>query len=134
MDAPQMCSIILEGEVAVEERRRMLEDGKEISVAVRERNSRCKMRTYGFEFGMNSSFAWVFCRDEAEGSAARLLFEGVPADKAVELFQGYLERIQLRRCLIDPSPLSPDMVEISPYLEDVVQDLEAEFGIIVPLS
>ena len=129
-----MCDNILEGEAAVEERQRLLEDGKEISVAVRERNSRCKMRTYGFQFGMNSSFAWVFCRDEPEGLEARELFEWVPADQAVELFQGYLERMQLRRCLIDPSPLSPEMVEISPYLEDVVQDLEAEFGITVSLS
>lgn len=129
-----MNGIVLEGQIAVEEHKRLLNDGTEINVGMRERDAGGKKKSTWLQFGMDGSVAWVFFRVEEKGVEPRVVLEEVLAHEAAELFGSYLDRMTLRRCLVDPSPLSPEMVEISPCLEDVAQDLEAEFGITVPLS
>lgn len=129
-----MVGIVLEGQIAVEERQRLLEDGSEISVVLRERDAQGKKSTTMLQFGMNGSVAWVWCQEDKEGSDGRTVLEEVLVHEAVELFRGYLERMELRRCLVDSSPLSPAIVEIEPSIQDVVANLAAEFGITVPLG
>lgn len=128
-----MYGIILEGEDAILERRRLLEDGREVSVALRERDSRGKRKTTLLRLGMCASTAWAFCQEEVEGLEPRVLLEGVLAHEAAELFGGYFERMMIRQGLVDPSALSPELVEISPCIEDAISDLEAELGIRVEL-
>ena len=124
-----MIGITLEGEAAVDERRRLLEDGREVPVTLRERDARGKKSATRLQFGLSGSVGWVFCQEEKEGSDAGTVLEEVLVHEAAELFGGYLERMMLRQCLVDPSPLSAEFVEISPCLEHVVADLAAEFGI-----
>ena len=124
-----MVGIVLEGEAATVERQRLLKDGREITVVVRVRDSRGrKMKTW-LRPGMGPSTAWVFSQEEGEGLEPRVLLEGVLAHEAAELFCGYLDRMRLRQCLVNPSPLSAEFVEISPRIEDVLTDLEEEFGV-----
>lgn len=61
--------------------------------------------------------------------SSRNVLEEVLIYEAAELFGGYLERMQLRRCLANPSPLSAELVEIDPSIKDMVEHLEVEFGI-----
>jgi hypothetical protein len=128
-----MVGIVLEGEAAVVERQRLLEDGKEIAVALRERDARGKRKASWFQFGWDGAVAWVFCREEDEGMDGRVLLEEVLAHEVAELFRGYLERMMIRQGLVNPSPLSPAFVEIQPSIHNVVANLAAEFGIKVNL-
>lgn len=125
--------IVLEGEAAVAERQRLLMEGKEVPLAFRERDAQGRRRSQWLQFGMNSSAAWVYCRDERQGIEARMLLEAVLADEATALFAGYLERMELRRCLIDPSPLSAELVDVNPCVADMVDDLKEVFGIGITL-
>lgn len=127
-----MVGITLEGEAAVDERRRLLEDGREINVGVRERDARGGRRALWLQFGMCSSTAWVFCMEESK--EPKIILECVLVHEAAELFGGYLERMMIRKGLVDPSPLSPAFVEIQPCIEHVIEDLGAEFGIKVSLK
>jgi hypothetical protein len=127
--ADYMHGIILEGEEAVVERQRLLKDGKEIPMVVRVRDSRGRKKTTWLHLGMCPSTAWAFCREEVEGLEPWVLLEGVLAHEAGELFGGYLERMRMRQCLVDPSPLSAELVEIDPCIKDVIADLEAKLGI-----
>ncbi len=124
-----MVGIILEGAAADDERKRLLEVGKELPVALRERDADGKKKASWFQFGMNGSTAWIYCRDEEEGREPKIVLEGVLVHEAAGLFRGYLERMELRHCLVDPSPLSAELVEVSSCIEDVVTDLVEEFGV-----
>lgn len=128
-----MNGIVLEGIEATEERQRLLKDGKEIALALRERDAIGKKKASWFQFGSNGAVAWVFCRIEADGCVPRVMLEEVLAHEASELFGGYFERMVIRQGLVDPSPLSAEFVEICPRLHDVFTDLKVEFGIEVDL-
>lgn len=128
-----MVGIIIEDEAAVEERERLLQDGTEISVTVKERDAWGKKKTTRLQFGMNASTAWVYCQNEREGMEPQKILEAVLTHDAHELFQGYLERMMIRQGLVDPSPLSAEFVEIGPCIEYVVRDIDAEFGIKISL-
>lgn len=129
-----MVGIVVEGEAAAIERRRLLEDGREVPVALRERDANGNMMATWFQFGMGSDVAWVFSKDETEGSDSKTVLEEVLAHEAAELFGCYLDRMMIRQGLVDSSPLSPELVEISPCIRNVVQDLEAEFGVKIAIS
>jgi hypothetical protein len=129
-----MVGIVLEGEAAGVEPQRLLEDGTEISVAVREWDAQGKKKAIWMKLGSCPSTAWVFYRVEAEGMEPQVILEEVLFHEAAELFGSCLERMMLRQGLVDPSPLSPAFVEISPCIQDTNAALEAEFGITVPLS
>lgn len=121
--------IVLEGEAAVVERQRLLEDGREVPLVVRVRDSRGRKKTTWLRLGMCSSTAWVYWREEAEGCMTKQFLEMVLAHKASAFFLNQVERLQLRGCLVDPSPTSAQFVEISPDLGDVVTDLRNAFGV-----
>lgn len=124
-----MTGIVLAGTEAVDERKLLLADGREVIVAIRERDAHGKKKTAWMQLGCCPSTAWVFYRVEAEGMEPRVILEEVLAHEAAELFGACIERLQLRRCLVDPSPLSAQFVEISPDLGDVVTDLRNAFGV-----
>lgn len=128
-----MNSIILEGRAAVDERKRLLVGGKEVAAALKERDARGRERTTSLQFGLGPRAAWVWCRDEREGMEPQTTLEVVLVEEAPELLGGYVERMELRQCLIDPSPLSAEMVEISPCIQDLVEQLALEFGIKINL-
>lgn len=124
-----MVGIVLEDEAAVVERSRLLEDGKEISVSVRESDSHGNKKTTWLQLGMCPSTAWAFYRVEHEDMVQQIILEEVLVHEAAELFGSCLERIMIRKGVVDPSPLSPTFVEIQPSIEDLVKYLEAGFGI-----
>jgi hypothetical protein len=124
-----MNGIVLDGIEATAERQRLLKDGKEIAVALRERDATGKKKASWFQFGSNGAVAWVFYRIEGDGCMPRVMLEEVLAHEASELFGGYFERMMIRKGLVDPSPLSAEFVEICPCIEDVMEDLKAEFDI-----
>ncbi|MCB2156065.1 hypothetical protein KQI84_14400 [bacterium] len=128
-----MVGIILEGEAAVDERKRLLKEGREVPVALRERDSQGRKTAGWYHFGVGSSGGWVFCNEETEGADPRTFLELVLPHEVADLFRGYLERMMIRQCLADPSPLSAELVEVSPFLEYVVADLDAEFRIKIAL-
>ena len=128
-----MVGIVLEGAAAVDERQRLLGEGKEVPLNMGERDARGRKRALRLQFGMNASTAWVFCQEKCEGREWREALEAVLVHEAAALFAGYLERIELRRCLVDPSPLSAELVDINPCLADMVEDLREVFGIEVNL-
>lgn len=129
-----MDGVVIEGEAAAEERQRLLDDGKEVPVILSERDGRGRKKRTSLQFGMNGSTAWVFCRVQETGMEPRVLLEEVLPHEAAALFAGYLERMELRRCLVDPSPLSAELVDINPSLADMAEDLMEVFGINVSLS
>ncbi|MDK2972503.1 MAG: hypothetical protein PWP23_2258 [Candidatus Sumerlaeota bacterium] len=124
-----MVGIVLEGEQAEEERNRLLQEGREIPVGVRIRNARGKETALWLGLGLSGSSAWLFCREERVGEASKVSLEGVLAHEAQAFFAALLEGLHLRQCLVDPGPLSPEIVEISPCIDNVLDDLRAEFGI-----
>lgn len=129
-----MVGIVLEGQPAVEEQKRLLEDGKEVNVAMMERDSQGRKKVSRIQFGLGGGLAWVFCEVKKEGTDTTTTLEKALVHEAAELFGGYIERMELRRCLVDPSPLSAAFVEISPCIQDTIAVLEAAFDITVPLS
>jgi hypothetical protein len=129
-----MDGIVIEGEAAAEERQRLLEDGKEVPLGFRERDASGRKKTTRLQFGMNGSTAWVFCEQKKDGSDTKTILEEVLAHEAANLFGGYLERLELCQCLVDPSPLSPAFVEVCPCLDHMIDDLKEVFGINVSLS
>lgn len=129
-----MVGIVLEGQAAITERQRLLEDGKEVPLSMWERDARGRKRALRLQFGLNASTAWVFCQDKSEGLEQRETLEEVLVHEAAALFAGYLERMELRRCLVDPSPLSAELVDINPSPAHMAEDLKVVFGINVPLS
>lgn len=129
-----MVGIVLQGEGATVERQRLLKEGREVSINLRERDARGRKKSSLLQFGMNGSTAWVFCRVQETGMEPRVLLEQVLADEAAALFAGYLERMELRRCLVNPSPLSAALVDISPCIAHMAENLGEVFGINVPLS
>jgi hypothetical protein len=124
-----MNGIVLEDQFALEEHKRLLEDGKQISVAVRERNSHGRRKASRIQFGVGDDVGWVFYQEDDEGSEPRMILEEVLIHEVAELFHGYLERMLLRRCLVDPSPLSPEFVEFQPDIQNVLECLNADFSI-----
>jgi hypothetical protein len=113
----------------VDEHKRLLEDGREISVALKERDAQGRKSATKFQFGIGGGVAWVWYQEDKGGSDSRYVLEEVLIYEAAEKFGGYLERMQLRRCLANPSPLSAELVEIDPSIKDMVEHLEVEFGI-----
>jgi hypothetical protein len=128
-----MLGIVLEGEAAVVQRQRLLTEGREVPINLWERDARGRKKRSSFQFGMNASSAWVFCRVDEKGVEPRLILEEVFAHEAASLFGGYLDRIELRRGLVDPSPLSAELVDVNPCVADMVEDLKEVFGVGITL-
>lgn len=128
-----MTGIVLEGEQAEEERMRLLEEGQEIPVAVRIRDAQGKKTALWLGLGMSASTAWLYCKEVREGEEPIVSMEGVPAQEAKAFFSSKVDCLRLRQGLVNPSALSLELVEVSPCIEHVIDDLRAEFGIDVGL-
>lgn len=128
-----MDGIVLEGEAAVAERQRLLTEGREVSLNLWERDARGRKKTTCFQFGVGGDVGWVFYQAKEKGMEPQVVLKEVLVHEVAELFQSYLERIELRRCLVDPSPLSAQFVDINPCLADMIDDLKEVFGVGITL-
>jgi hypothetical protein len=93
------------------------------------RDARGKKTTLLFDLGMSARAAWLSCGEEREGEQPRVSIERAIAPSAEAFFAAWVERLHLRKRLVDPSPLFPEAFEIQPCIGDVVEALRTRFGI-----
>lgn len=122
-----LSTITLAGPQAQAERVRLVANGKEVNLVCRRRDARGVDVSRILYFGRSGECAWVV----SQGLKAPddIGIEIAFPDQARDLFAGYIERVMLMRQLVDPSPLSPEMVDLNPDIDALVEDLKAEFDV-----
>jgi len=110
-------------------RNELLAEGMEISVLLRERDTRGNSSEIRISFGCSQIWCWVY-QEVANGPEyPRLSIEIDERRFAQEMFSAYLNCIMERKQLIDPSPLSGQLCELTPTMRLVVEELWNAFTV-----
>lgn len=115
--------------VVEKSRNELLAEGMEISVLLRERNARGNSSEIRISFGCSQIWCWVYQEVATEPESPRLSIEIDERRFAPEMFSAYLNCIMERKQLIDPSPLSGQLCELTPTMRLVVEELWNAFTV-----
>lgn len=123
----QLTTITLTGDHAAAERQRLLADGTEVNLVCRRRDSRGKDVSKIIYFGRSSESSWVAVQGfkNREDIGIEISFP----DQAQMLFAAHVERVMIAKQLTNSSPLSPELVDLNPTIDDFVAQLREAFDV-----